>query len=106
MPDFTIITGVPYDSAEVTHSAMMPKILCVIEGDKAYVYKNRQLIRKFLHVENGLLKLNKLFKRETDKAIKMYRSVAKDSVIYIKKQSKIKVEKKQEQDKVGFDYVI
>lgn len=85
MFEFSIIinTGIP-KGAKVTPYAMMPKTFCVIEGEKAKVYQNRTVVRRYLHFENGIKKKNKLIAAEEKKAYKIFEGLTKNRELLIK----------------------
>lgn len=85
MFDFSILIndGIP-KGAKVTPYAMMQKTLCVIEGERAKVYQNRKLIRKFFHYENALKKKDKLIAEEEKKAYRILSSLTKNKDLLIR----------------------
>lgn len=104
MPELKVVQSKPIPScAKVTLGAMMPKILCVIEGNSAKVYRNRTIIKKFKHYENGVLKVKKLWLKESKAKLKMYKLISKGKALFIRGNATIKQE---EQTHIGFDNVI
>lgn len=69
------------EGARVTPSAMMPKIFCCIEGTRAKVFVNHKCVRRFIYMENGLKKMEKLRFMEEQKAYRIYSSISKKGPI-------------------------
>jgi len=80
MFDFALIIseGVP-KGAKATPYALMPRVFCCIEGEKATVYKNREAIRHFQHYENGIKKKNRVFLMEELKAYNIFDAITKNT---------------------------
>lgn len=70
VPDAVIPKG-----AKVTPCALMPKILCCIEGDKHHIYVNKENVRTFKYFDNAIKKMNRLNKAETTKAKRILESL-------------------------------
>jgi hypothetical protein len=83
--ELTIIknTGVP-KGTPITPYAMMPKIFCCIEGSGSRVFVNRKLIKKFIHSENGIKKMHRLFLNEEARIIKIFKKLTKDKPILLR----------------------
>jgi hypothetical protein len=75
-------SGVP-QGAVATPYAMMPKILCCINGKGAEVFINRKMIRKFNFLSNGLKKLVKVREREEAKAYRIYKTLTKSKPLLL-----------------------
>lgn len=104
-PDLKIVETFKINNAEVTPSAMMPKMFVCIEGEGARVFRGRQVVRVFKHFENGIKNLVKLRKIEAAKAEKFYKAVAKGGTLLMSPKAKIKV-KWQEPENDGFEKII
>lgn len=100
-------THIPKGSI-ATHCALMPKVFCVIKGEKAKVFVNRKIVRRFQHFENGLLKQNKIFHEELSKARRFYKEITAGGPIYLssRRMFNAPVETPPDDVETGFDNVI
>lgn len=70
--------------AKVTPYAMMPKVLCCIEGQRGKVFINRTLVRHFFFYENALKKKDKLQFAEEKKAYKIFNRLTINKALLIR----------------------
>lgn len=75
-------TGVPKGAA-ITPYAMMQKIFCVIEGEGARVFIGRKQIRQFIHSENAIKKMHKMFFTEQERVLRIHKKLTKAGPILI-----------------------
>lgn len=86
-PTLSVISGgkVP-KGVQVTPAALMPKILCCIEGSRGTVFKGREVVKKFIHAENALKKTAKVYNKEFDNATKFLDTITKGGELYIRER--------------------
>lgn len=90
---------------QTTASALMPRVLCCISGDKTSVYRNNERVRTFNKAENGVLKLKKLYDRERKRTLAMYVKLTKNGPILIKADEKLNITRSSA-DYSGFEIVL
>ena len=88
-------TPIP-DNARTTIGAIMPRVFCLIEGDKAKLFKNRSLVRSFKHDYNALKKQGALLDEEVRKALVSYSKLLGAGKLNIRKRRVIKVEREEQ----------
>lgn len=86
-PELKVIIGgeVP-KGVRVTPAALMPKVLCCIEGKTGTVFKGGEVVKKFHHAENAMKKTNKVYKREFEKATNFLKKVTKGGDLFLKER--------------------
>lgn len=81
-----IISGKVPKGERVTPAALMPKILCCIEGEHGQVFRGREVVKRFRHFENALKKTDKIRKRECGKATKALNAIANGSAVFMRER--------------------
>lgn len=79
----------------ITSSALVPKIMAVIEGDGGSVYVGGEVVRTFKHSENALLKADKVRAKEMLKASNVIKKLGFPTLT-VRQQNK-------ENKEIGFD---
>lgn len=86
-PNLKVISGgkVP-QGASVTPAALMPKVLCCIEGASGTVYRGGEVVKSFRLSENALIKFGKVKRREFTKATRFLKAVSKGKPVTLRER--------------------